>query len=204
MLDPDFKYHKDKNATYHIPKAKNVQDYHDYIDALPLADSPFVFGLHSNADITYQTQTSNTTLSTIVSIQPKESSGGGGETREESVYRQATEMLEKTPPDFVKHEVQARLQKYGKYDPMNIFLRQEIDRLQRVITAVRSICSDLKLAIDGTIIMSEQMSDALNQIYDARIPGVWSKISWASSTLGFWFTELVDRHAQERFQYSFF
>ena len=124
MLDPDFKYHKDKNATYHIPKAKNVQDYHDYIDALPLADSPFVFGLHSNADITYQTQTSNTTLSTIVSIQPKESSGGGGETREESVYRQATEMLEKTPPDFVKHEVQARLQKYGKYDPMNIFLRQ--------------------------------------------------------------------------------
>ena len=84
---------------------------------------------------------------------------------------------------------------------MNIFLRQEIDRLQRVITAVRSICSDLKLAIDGTIIMSEQMSDALNQIYDARIPGVWSKISWASSTLGFWFTELVDRHAQERFQF---
>ena len=113
-------------------------------------------------------------------------------------------MLEKTPPDFIKHEVQARLQKYGRFDPMNIFLRQEIDRLQRVITAVRSICSDLKLAIDGTIIMSEQMSDALNQIYDARIPGVWSKISWASSTLGFWFTELVDRHAQESFQYSSF
>ena len=67
----------------------------------------------------------------------KESSGGGGETREESVYRQATEMLEKTPPDFIKHEVAARLEKYGKYDPMNIFLRQEIDRLQRVIGKVK-------------------------------------------------------------------
>lgn len=38
---------------------------------------------------------------------------------------------------------------------MNVFLRQEIDRMQKVISNVRSSLSDLKLAIDGTIIMSE-------------------------------------------------
>ena len=40
---------------------------------------------------------------------------------------------------------------------MVIFLRQEIDRMQRVIFLVRTTLRDLMLAIDGTIIMNEVM-----------------------------------------------
>lgn len=52
-------------------------------------------------------------------------------------------------------QVKERLQKMGALSSMNIFLRQEIDRMQRVIKLVRLTLTDLKLAIDGTIIMSE-------------------------------------------------
>ena len=65
----------------------------------------------------------------------------------------------------------------GHLQPMNIFLRQEIDRMQRVIGTVRATLNDLKLAIDGTIIMSETLRDALDSMYDAKIPKAWQKVS---------------------------
>ncbi len=72
----------------------------------------------------------------------------------------------------------------GAYAPMNIFLKQEIDRMQRVITTVRQTLTDLKLAIDGTIIMNENLRDALDCMYDARIPEFWKKVSSCSSRPG--------------------
>lgn len=43
----------------------------------------------------------------------------------------------------------------GHTAPMNIFLKQEIDRIQRVIELVRFTLSNLILAIEGIIIMNE-------------------------------------------------
>lgn len=124
----------------------------------------------------YQSTTAKTILDTILSIQPKDSSGGTGETREATVFRLADDMLAKLPNDYIPFEVKARLQKMGALLPMNIFLRQEIDRMQRVITTVRSTLQDLKLAIEGTIIMSENLRDALDSMYDATIPKSWRKV----------------------------
>lgn len=57
---------------------------------------------------------------------------------------------------------------------------------------------DLLLAIEGTIIMNEQLRDAFDNIYDARVPKIWIRGSWLSSSVGFWFAELQQRNAQFR------
>nr|XP_021145140.1 dynein heavy chain 8, axonemal isoform X1 [Columba livia] len=192
IFDSNFCFH----TGYKIPVCKTLDQYFEYIQSLPAMDSPEVLGLHPNADITYQRNTAAEVLDTITNIQPKESSGGSGETRETIVYRLAEDMLEKLPPDYLPHEVKDRLYKMGHLNSMNIFLRQEIDRMQKVITIVRTTLNDLKLAIEGTIVMSENLRDALDNMYDARIPYAWKRISWDSSTLGFWFTDLLERNSQ--------
>ncbi|XP_078399005.1 dynein axonemal heavy chain 8-like [Cetorhinus maximus] len=192
MFDSKFSFYTD----YIIPICASVDSYLEYIQTLPVVDTPQVFGLHPNADITYQSNTAAEILNTITNIQPKESSGGGGETREASVFKLSDSMLKKLPPDYLAHEVKARLIKMGILNSMNIFLRQEIDRMQKVIMMLRNCLTDLQLAIEGTIIMSENLTDALDNMYNARVPVMWKRISWDSSTLGFWFTEFLERNAQ--------
>ena len=68
MFDEKFNFYKG----YNIPRAcKTLQDYQNVIDALPQVDSPECFGLHANANISYQTSTANELLETIVNMQPK-------------------------------------------------------------------------------------------------------------------------------------
>jgi len=68
------------------------------------------------------------------------------------------------------------MQRMGSLLPMNIFLRQEIDRIQQVLIEVSSTLCDLKLAIDGTIVMSQGLRKSLDSMYDARIPDRWQQV----------------------------
>jgi dynein heavy chain, axonemal len=88
LLTSNFEFYKN----YKVPVTKNIQHYVDYISSLPANDTPEVFGLHSNADITYQINTAKGILDTILSVQPKESGGGSGESREGVVYQLADDM----------------------------------------------------------------------------------------------------------------
>ncbi|KAJ3258377.1 Dynein heavy chain 5, axonemal [Boothiomyces macroporosus] len=181
---------------YVIPHLKTVEEYRTSIESLPLTDTPDVFGLHPNADISCQTKESQKMLETIMSIQPKDSNTGTGETREDAVKKMANDLLSKLPESFDKNRTKILLQKQGANKPLSIFLGQEIDRMQNVISAVKNTLSDLKLAIDGTIIMAASLQNALDSLYDAVVPATWAKISWQSATIGLWYSEFLARAAQ--------
>ena len=93
-------------------------------------------------------------------------------------------------------QVREAIEVLGGMQPMNIFLRQEIDRMQKMISLLRHTLVDLIMAVEGTIIMSDDLKDVLDNMFDAKVPDKWTRISWHSSTLGFWFTELLERNSQ--------
>ena len=61
---------------------------------------------------------------------------------------------------------------------------------------VRETLHDQCLAIQGTVVMNEQLVAVMNSLFDARVPAAWVSISWPSSSLSFWFSDVIARHAQ--------
>uniref|UniRef100_A0A336MB49 CSON013031 protein n=1 Tax=Culicoides sonorensis TaxID=179676 RepID=A0A336MB49_CULSO len=181
---------------YKVMAYKYTEEYLRDIEKYEAIDPPGVYGLHANADITYQINTTESILKTIMSMQPKESSGNELEHREELVAQQSQDLLSKLPPNYDLFEVEKILYGMGQFNSMNTFLKQEIERIQKIIIVVRTTLQDLLLAIEGSIIMNIQLQDCLHTIFDARVPIIWQKISWESSSIGFWFTELLERNNQ--------
>lgn len=87
------------------------------------------------------------------------------------------------PIDYNESEVKELIRKLpgpklltgvsGTSVPLNIFLDQEIARMQKVFTIVRNTLFDVRDAIDGQIIMTSDILDSINAIFDARVPYRW-------------------------------
>lgn len=68
-----------------------------------------VWCIDACAVCSYQSNLAKDVLDTIINIQPKDSAGGSGETRESVVRRMADELLSKLPADYVHHEVSGKI-----------------------------------------------------------------------------------------------
>lgn len=86
--------------------------------------------------------------------------------------------------------------------PLNVFLFQELSRFQGVLTTVRTTLTNIIEAIDGNIIMTPEIMDAIDAVADSRVPNSWiydpsgAEISWILPSLGAWCTSLNERYNQ--------
>jgi dynein heavy chain len=195
-MDPNYKFYEG----YPVPGgpgSAEIDFWRAEVEKLPQTDTPEIFGLNVNADITYRNNQTNELLGTIIDTQPKTGGGGGGLSREEVVLNIGEDMLSKLPEDYNMNTVADCITKLGGMtQPLNIVLKQEIDRIGVVIKLVRVTLKDLKLAVAGTIIMSGPLVECLNSLYDARPPPAWMKKSWISPSSGLWFASFLRRCAQ--------
>jgi len=114
------------------------------------------------------------------------------------VDRICEDLLSKAPPMFDKEDVKDKCARLpgGPTMPLTVTLRQEIDCVNIVIRLTTQTLKNLRLAIAGTIALSGDLIEALDCLFNARIPGSWLKKSWEAATLGNWFTGLLMRFDQ--------
>lgn len=76
---------------------------------------------------------------------------------------------------YVEEEFKSKIQKLpGQMKaPMNIFLYQEIQRLQAVLSKVTFMLQQLRLAINGEVVMTEALQQCLDAIFNAKVPRSW-------------------------------
>jgi dynein heavy chain len=181
-LSQNFTFHPEhaitkvpNNFVYKIPSYIEMEDFMQYILKFPEIDSPEILGLHPNADLTFRFKEAALLLDTIAETQPKQSStAGGGKTREEIVYAKCQELLDTMPANYVEDEYEERITTLGGFQiPSNIFLYQEVQRLQNVIDKVRSTLSVIKQAIRGEVVATADVIDGINSVFDARVTRSW-------------------------------
>ena len=164
------------NFEYKNNDFPEVKQYKAYAAQFPESDSPEIFGLHPNADLTFRVKEVRAMMDTLMSTQPKQSGGGGGKSREEVVNEKAIELSQKMPPDYSEDEYSHQIKRLGGLGiPLNIFLFQEVQRLQKVIARTRQDLTSLQLAIKGEVVMTLALQNALNDVYDAKVPGTFRK-----------------------------
>lgn len=188
---------RDENAKIQLTlfTFRDITAFRNQIDSMPLVDSTEVFGLHANADMSFSIKESNDLLGKVLDIQPKDSAAATGRSREDTVKEILEDLVAKLPSDFQANAVKPNLQKQGATKPLTIFLSQEINRLQTVISTVRSSLKDLRLAIEGVIVCSAPIQQVMDALFDAKTPPSWLRISWETPALGPWFLELTQRYA---------
>ncbi len=113
-----------------------------------MEDDPEIYGLHRNANITFQQKNVKEFFETLLNMQPRTAVGGkGGESPDEIGDRMAKE-IEARMPDLIE------VKKIDNPNSLDIFRMQEVERFNILIRVMKKSLSDLQKAIKGTVVMS--------------------------------------------------
>jgi dynein heavy chain len=194
------KYKFSESGRYYIPEDLTLQSLKDYVGTLPISDEPEVFGMHENANITFQSQESELILTTALSIQPRESGKGSmGKTPDQLVDELAASILESLPMLLLRTSAGSTTfmaDSNGLMESMATFLLQEMSRFNNLLKVMRQSLNDLRKAIKGIVVMSAVLDKMYTRMLNNQVPLNWEAVAYPSlKPLASWITDMHMRVA---------
>ncbi|XP_029908318.1 dynein heavy chain 1, axonemal [Myripristis murdjan] len=170
----------------------DIKGYLAYIRSLPINDTPEIFGLHDNANITFAQNETFALLGAVAQLQPRAASSGG-KAREEIVEEIVTGIAEKIPKPINVQEV---MNKYPVLyeESMNTVLIQEVIRYNRLLAVISQSLSDIVKALKGLVVMSSELELMANSLFINAVPDMWKAKAYPSlKPLASWVSDLLQR-----------
>jgi dynein heavy chain len=191
-LEKDYKY--SSSGIYYSPEADLLKQYRDYIEKLPIIDDPEVFGMHQNANITFQSKETAYLITTILDVQPRVSSGGSGKSNDEIVFELSESILSKLPEKLIIDKAPKSLfeaDHMGRVNSLTTVLQQEVDRFNKLLRVIHGTLISLKKAIKGLVVMDDLLEKMYTSFINNQVPGQWTSAAYPSlKTLGSWVKDL--------------
>ncbi|XP_054248884.1 dynein axonemal heavy chain 10 [Indicator indicator] len=191
----EFHFYKNDKVDYKIPEGATKDDFVEAIEALPLANSPEVLGLHANAEIGYYTQAVHSMWSHLLDLQPQTGETGMGISRDEYIANVAKDIENKIPPVFDLEQIRKG---FGRQiSPTSVVLLQELERFNKLIIRMAKSLAELKRALAGEVGMSSELDDVARALFNGQIPVIWQRLAPDTlKTLGNWIIFFRARYNQ--------
>uniref|UniRef100_A0A8C5LC16 Dynein axonemal heavy chain 17 n=1 Tax=Jaculus jaculus TaxID=51337 RepID=A0A8C5LC16_JACJA len=200
---------------FQIPPNLDYKGYHEYIDENLPPESPYLYGLHPNAEIGFLTVTSEKLFRTVLEMQPKETDSGAGTgvSREEKaspscppqngrgraenwgqfglVKSVLDDILEKIPETFNMAEIMA---KAAEKTPYVVVAFQECERMNILTNEMRRSLKELNLGLKGELTITTDMEDLSTALFYDTVPDTWVTRAYPSMMgLAAWYADLLLR-----------
>ncbi|XP_066237508.1 dynein axonemal heavy chain 17 isoform X2 [Saccopteryx leptura] len=178
---------------FQIPPNLDYKGYHEYINENLPPESPYLYGLHPNAEIGFLTVTSEKLFRTVLEMQPKETDSGAGTgvSREEKVRAVLDDILEKIPEAFNMAETMA---KAAEKTPYVVVAFQECERMNILTNEMRRSLKELNLGLKGELTITTDMEDLSTALFYDTVPDMWVARAYPSMMgLAAWYADLLLR-----------
>ena len=167
----------------------------EFISKFPAIQSPEVFGLHPNADLT---KDQNETIQLFSSIISTRSGGGGGGSSsgdDQLLVDISSDILAKLPSDY---NMEHACKKFPTLptESMNTVLQQELIRFNSLIQVIRTSLKDIQLALKGLVVMSAELDAVGKSLSVGIVPAMWMSVSYPNlKPLAGYVADLLERLA---------
>ena len=175
----DDQYKLSKSGLYFAPPRGTYDSYITYIKSLPLIQSPEVFGMHENADISKDLAETALLISSVILTQGRSGGGGGGKNQDELTGDIAQGILAIIPADYNVESVKKSFPVMYE-ESMNTVLIQELVRYNRLLKVIRESLQNVLKAIKGLVVMSKDLEEVASSLILGKIPELWAGKSYPS------------------------